>query len=229
MPTEDMLTWSTVGAWHPTAGDPVSFRFGFLQCHWATYLTLTIRNSVTRIFLTLCIVSIIALAAAFWLGLEIGDATSRDPIVQKNVGNHILAGLAALVFALLVHAIVLTYFMGTGRWLEETTLAYHLPTKWQQESKTLKYRTIPAMVVCLVLLILTGAFGAAADPASATGFRGFGGLSADSLHMAIALTTLGVNLIVNLLEYSALHRNGVIVSEVLQEVRRIRLERGLEV
>jgi hypothetical protein len=124
---------------------------------------------------------------------------------------------------------VLTYFMGTGRWLEETTLAYHLPPHWQQESKSLKYRTVPAMVLSMVLLILTGAFGAAADPASATGFRGWGELSADTLHMLIALTTVGINLIVNLLEYSALHRNGVIIGEVLQEVRKMRLERGLEV
>lgn len=184
---------------------------------------------MTRIFLTLCVVSIVALAGAFWLGLEIGDATLRDPVVQKNVGLHILAGLAALVFALLVHAIVLTYFMGTGRWLEETTLAYHLPAAWQQESKSLKYRTVPAMVLCMVLLILTGAFGAAADPASALGFRGWGEFSADTLHMLIALTAAGINLIVNLLEYSALHRNGVIIGEVLQEVRKMRLERGLEV
>ena len=184
---------------------------------------------MTRIFLTLCVVSIVALAGAFWLGLEIGDATLRDLLVQKNVGNHMLAGLAALVFALLVHAVVLTYFMGTGRWLEETTLAYHLPTDWQQESKSLKYRTIPAMVLGMVLLIVTGAFGAASDPATGIGFRGWGDLSAGTLHMLVAMGAVGFNLLVNLLEYSALHRNGVIVNEVLQQVRKMRLERGLEV
>jgi len=40
--------------------------------------------------------------------------------------------------------------------------------------------------------------------------------------------TLVVNAGVNVWEHRALRRNGVLVSEVLAEVRRIRLERGLD-
>ena len=48
-----------------------------------------------------------------------------------------LIGMVALVFTTLVHAIVLTYFMGTGRWLEETCRAYHLRDEHQARSRDL--------------------------------------------------------------------------------------------
>lgn len=184
---------------------------------------------MTRIFLTLCLVSLVVIGAAFWLGFEIGDGTTPDRTVQNNVSLHMLTGLVALLAAVLVHALVLTYFMGTGRWLEETSNAYRLPDKWLAENRRLKYRTVPAMVLCILLLIIAGSLGAAGDPAAATGFRGWGEFSAATLHMLAVMIACGINLAVNLLEYAALERNGAIVNEVLAEVRRMRIERGLEV
>lgn len=183
---------------------------------------------MNRIFVTLAVLGNLSLAAAFWLGLSVGDASLRDAGVQQSMGWHLLAGLGAVVFSVLVHSIVLTYFMGTSRWLEETTQAYHLGSVWIDECRTLKYRTLPAMALCLGALIATAAFGAAADPASPVGFKGWWGVSPDTLHLSAALCTWGLNLIVNLGEYAALSRNGEIVNEVLGEVRRIRRERGLE-
>lgn len=182
-----------------------------------------------RIFLTLAVLSTLVLGVAFALGWVIDDPRSPESAVQDQISFHFLTALAALVFATLVHALVLTYFMGTGRWMEETSNAYHLPDDWRQQSQKLKYRTLPAMSVCLLMLILTGAFGAAADPASAVGFQGWFGLSAGTIHMIIAATTLTLNVFVNLLEYQALDRNSQIVDQVVREVRRMREERGLPV
>lgn len=184
---------------------------------------------MTRIFLTLAICSTGTLLTTFWLGLEVGDASVRSTAVQSRVAVHFLMGVGALVFAVLVHALVVTYFMGTGRWLEETCNAYRLGTAWQTGSKNLKWRLYPAMVTSLLLLIATGAFGGAADPASAVGFKGWGPLTAAQVHLAVAGLTLAVNAAVNIAEYVALSRNGQLVNEVLQEVRRIRTERGLDV
>jgi hypothetical protein len=78
-------------------------------------------------------------------------------------------------------------------------------------------------------LILTGALGAAADPASAVGFQGIGPLTAAQVHLSSAIATLLVNAVVNIWEFRALSRNGQLVNEVLEQVRRIRTERGLEV
>lgn len=184
---------------------------------------------MTRIFLTLALLSTLALGAAFWLGLEIGSAYEVDRSTQARVSVHFLTGVAALVFAVLVHAIVLTYFMGTGRWLEETSSAYHLSDAWRLQSRNLKYRTLPAMTASIVLLILTGAFGGAADPASAVGFQGWGSLSAAEVHLVVTSIALVFNAGVNVLEYQSLRRNGLLVNDVMQQVRRIRVERGLDV
>lgn len=165
----------------------------------------------------------------FSLGMSIGDATDRSPQVQTLVSYHLLSGLIALIFASLVHAIVLTYFMGTGRWMEETTTVYKLNWAAFQESKKLKYRAILAMMACFAMLIATGAFGAATDPASPVDFRGWGGVSGGAIHMTIALLTWGLNCVVNLYEYYTLNRNGELVETVLADVKRIRLERGMSV
>jgi hypothetical protein len=184
---------------------------------------------VTRIFTTLALCSTAVLVAALWLGLDIGDAHLRDSAVQSRVTVHFLTGVGALVFAVLVHALVITYFMGTGRWLQETCAAYRLGDDWQARSRDLKWRLYPAVVASLLALIATGAFGGAADPASAVGFRGVGSLSAAQVHLCVAIAALLMNAAVNVLEYVALRRNGALVGDVLADVRRIRIERGLDV
>lgn len=221
-----MLGTRLLVAYTPFPGGPTSVceegfpsAFGLRQSSYA----------MARIFCTLATISSLALLAALWLGLGIGDASVLDAIVQSRVAFHFLTALAALVFAVLVHALVLTYFLGTGRWLEETCSAYRLGNEWQGQSRDLKWRLYPAMATSITLLILTGASGGAADPASVVGFTGAGPLSAGQVHLAGAILTLVVNAATNVLEYRALRRNGELVNQVLQEVRRIRVERGLDV
>jgi hypothetical protein len=182
-----------------------------------------------RIFLTLAILSTLLIGAALALGLGIGDPTVRTAEVQQRVSYHLLTALAALVFASLVHALVLTYFMGTGRWMEETCQAYALPDDRRRENQSLKYRVLPALFFSFVLLVAAGALGAAADPASPVRISQWLGLSAAEWHFLLALTAVGVNLAVNLWEYAAVSRNARLIADVLAEVRRIRAERGLPV
>lgn len=163
------------------------------------------------------------------LGLMIDDPKVSTVAVQAGVQYHFLTALAALVFAALVHAIVFTYFMGTGRWIEETSAAYQLQPAFHDRNQRIKYRLLPMMVVSFLLLLFTGALGAAADPASPMQVKGFGSLPASTVHLIAALTTIVTNLFVNWLEFHALEKNGEIVEQVLGEVRRIRLEKGLAV
>ena len=184
---------------------------------------------MNRILLSLATLSTVLLCAAFVLGLNIDDPKAATATAVSQFTSHFWTAMGGLIFTALVHAIVLTYFMGTGRWLEETDNAYKLGGKWRQESQSLKYRTLPLMSLCLLLLIVTGASGAAADPASPYGARGWWGIPASTVHFLTASVTICVNLLVNCYEYTAIHRNGEIVKEVLAEVRRIRQERGLPV
>lgn len=184
---------------------------------------------MVRIFLPLAGLSACFLVVALVLGFMIEDPRTRSVAVQATVQHHFLAAVGALVFATFVHAIVLTYFMGTGRWIEESSSAYRLDPGFYRQSTKIKYRTIPLMVICFLLLLLTGVLGAAADPASPWHSKGWGEMSPGSIHMAAALTTLAANLVVTFFEFIALEKNGELVDQVLAEVRRIRLEKGLAV
>lgn len=182
-----------------------------------------------RIFLTLALIATSFLIVAIVLGLNIGDAKTLDPKVQSKVSTHMLVGLGTLTFATLVHAISLTYFMGTGRWIEETSNAYSLPDSFYKQSQQIKYGTLPAMTLCIVLLIVTGAFGAISDPATPMSLDGTLGMTGAQIHFFTAITTAIINLVTNFTQLVAIAKNSAIVESVLAEVRRIREERGLPV
>lgn len=182
-----------------------------------------------RIFASLAVVGTAAMLATFVLGWLIGDPASHDIAERRMVDWHMLSALGALIFASLVHAIVLTYFMGTGRWLEETSQAYRLGDRWTAGGSSLKYRTLPWMAVGLLLLILTGGLGAVADPAAAGGAKEFFGIPSATVHLLIASLALVANAVINVAEYSAIAQNSMLIDEVLVEVHRIRREKGLPV
>ena len=194
--------------------------------------------AVKRIFLTLAVIANSCLAAAIVFGLSIRSGQTTpvddpryllDPIINARISSHMLVGLGALTFACLVHAILFTYFMGTGRWLEETTNAYSLDNTLYRQNQKIKYGVLPGITLVLLLLIATGAMGAIADPATPMNLDGFLGMSGARLHFVIALVTACANLFVNVLEFLAVLKNASIVESVLTEVRRIREERGLPV
>jgi hypothetical protein len=180
-----------------------------------------------RIFLTLAILGTVLLVGAFVLGLEIGDPRSVSAATRRFMSYHLLISVAALIFATLVHAVLLTYFMGTSRWMEEARLAYKLDTRWNEENRRLKYRAIPLMAVCLVVLIVNIPLGAIAVDRRNWTLPGGHEFSPSTVHFVFAILTIVVNLAVNAIEYQAIERNSELIAGVVQEVRRIRQEHGL--
>ncbi|MFP6770636.1 MAG: hypothetical protein VB859_20855 [Planctomycetaceae bacterium] len=179
-----------------------------------------------RIFLPLALISLLILAGAFLLGLMIEDAARRS--LSYQVDYHMWTALAGLLFATLVHGLVLTYFLGTGRWAEETVRVYGLDIELYTASRDSKRRIMATIVGGFVLLVVAGSLGAAADPASPVGFSGVLGLSASTLHLLAATIALLTNAWIYLMEYDALDRNARLIEEIMSEVRRIRDERGLD-
>ena len=99
-------------------------------------------KTVKRIFLTLAILANLTMLIAMVLGIQVGDPMKShglDPEVNSRLGTHILIGLAALTSTTMVHALLFTYFMGTGRWLEETASAYSLSEDWYRRNQKIKY------------------------------------------------------------------------------------------
>ncbi len=185
-----------------------------------------------RIFLTLAVLAHITLLIAFVLGWQVGDTTlngGRDPEVNSRIGTHLLVGLGALTSATMVHALLLTYFMGTGRWIEETSHAYKLSGEWRRQNQRTKYGILPGIFISFLLLVITGSLGAVADPATPVSLVKALGISDATLHFSAAVCTWIVTLIVNMTQYFAITKNSAIVEGVLAEVRRIRIEKGLPV
>lgn len=186
---------------------------------------------MSRIFLSLCMAGTAIVGIAFFLGLGIDDPTVKDPSVLQSISRHMLIGLGGLIFAALVHAIVLTYFMGTGRWVEETSRAYKLPSNFHDETQKIKHRLLPGITASILMLVLAGACGASADPAT----RAWGyvqesvGFAPSTVHLTITVLTVAVNVWVSIFEFRSIERNGELVEEVMNEVNRIRTERGLPV
>lgn len=163
------------------------------------------------------------LAVTLALGWRIGDPRTLDPATADAVALHFLVALGSCLLAILVHAVALTYFMGTGRWIEETSSAYSLGDAARRENLRLKFRVIPGMVVCFLLVLATGSFGAIADPASTMNLSG-----ASTIHFTLAVTLLVANVLVSWLQYRCIVRNGLVVNEIVAEVHRIRREKGLD-
>ena len=181
---------------------------------------------VKTIFLPLSVISTLLLGTTLVLGLMIEDAA--EAALSHQVDYHLWTSLGGMLFATMVHGLVMTYFIGTGRWFEETDRAYPHNSDCLAASRKLKSRTTLAIIGGFGLLLAAGTLGAAADPASPVGFTGWLGLEPATLHLLVALAAVGINTWTHLLEYTALDENGKLIEQMMSHVRRIRDERGLD-
>jgi hypothetical protein len=151
----------------------------------------------------------LGLASKLYAGVKTGHPT---------FWLHFLAGLSAAMFTLLVHCLIFTYFLGTGRWVKEVKLAYDLPDyPLPRLTRDLKRRVFPPALFAMLTAIATGAAGAAAQVE----------VWRWEIHATLATLTLLVNLWAFRIEYRCLQINVGVLDEVMGEVDRLRSERGL--
>jgi hypothetical protein len=173
---------------------------------------------MTRIFLTLASVNALGLLATFVVGLlsmlRGGVEDPLDPTYQI----HFLLGLFTAIGTLLVHCIIFTYFLGTGRWVKEVGLAYALPdAPYPKLTRELKRATFPPALFAMLVTI------AAAAAGTGNQLRVWPWW----VHGTLAVVTLAVNAWAFLVEYRNVTTNAGVIEAVLREVDRIRAERGL--
>lgn len=173
---------------------------------------------MTRIFTTLAVLNMLGLLASFLIGLlsrlQDGVHHPEDP----TYGIHFLLGLIVALLTLLVHCLIFTYFLGTGRWVKEVGLAYQLADEvLPRRTRELKRGTFPPALLAMLVTIATAAAGAAAHVA----------VWHWTIHATLATLTLLINAWAFAVEYSALCTNATVLDEVLHEVDRIRADRGL--
>jgi amino acid transporter len=173
---------------------------------------------MTRIFLTLAAANSLALTLAFVLGCWSKLTDGLHAADNSLYLLHFLLGLFTAVGTLLTHCLIFTYFLGTGRWVKEVTLAYDLPdVPWHKRTRELKRLVFPAALAAMLVTIATAAGGAGAQLQHWPW----------QVHLGLAIAALVINLWAFRLEYRTVTENAGILEAVLQEVDRIRAEKGL--
>jgi hypothetical protein len=189
---------------------------------------------VIRIFASLAVFSLLCMAAAFWLGVRIGDLqAAADPNVSEVVRRefmdrsrlHLLTGLAAALVVILVNSISVTYFIGTGRWCKEVVERYSLNRSLIKLSTRLKRRTFPWAVLSMMTTVSAAALGAASDP----------GTLLDNTaawvtpHFVVSILTLAFLACSFFVQARNLQAHSNLIQDIMAKVRRVREERGLPV
>jgi hypothetical protein len=173
---------------------------------------------MTRIFTPLAILNALALLAAFAAGVVSKLRESAHNPADSTYMVHFALGLGTAMLTLFVHCQVFTYFLGTGRWVKEVTLAYALPDEpWHKETRELKRRTYPVALVAMLVTIAAAAAGAGAQLQEWPW----------PVHATLAILALAVNLWAFRLEHRNITSNTAIIEQVTAEVDRICAARGL--
>ena len=122
-----------------------------------------------RIFATLAFLSIILLLAAMMMGLTMGDLYEKPMPGQDTLQwatIHRLTGVAAALAVVFVESVVVTYFIGTSRWVREVVETYRFDPAPIVASNRLKRRTFPWALAGMLTVVGIISLGGAADPAT---------------------------------------------------------------
>jgi hypothetical protein len=163
-----------------------------------------------RIFLGLAVTSGTLLVVSLALGLVAAGQGGGTGHTWHDI--HFLLGLLTVLAGLLVHSIVFTYFLGTGKWVREVVRVYRLPDWIEAQAVKNKRKAFPFELSGMALLGATAWLGAGTDT------RGW----PSAYHLGAAALTLAFNLGAFVAEYAAIVSQGRLLLEVKDEADRLR-------
>jgi hypothetical protein len=179
-----------------------------------------------RVFSRVALFAIVLMLATAGLGIWIGDLHGQsDPQILRWGTVHRLSGIFAALMVVLVNSMVVTYFIGTGRWCREVVETYGLPASLVARAKGLKRAAFPWSVLGMLAVVGIVALGGAADPA--TGRPGTQNWVTPHLLGALALSALIAWCFQS--QLPRIRRQQALIEEVLAAVQAIRRDRGLDV
>src|SRR5438045_2657041 len=103
----------------------------------------------------------VLLTAAVFLTIGLGFWSlflPRSELKNDVFFAHFLLGLTTAIGSLFVHCLVFIYFLGTGRWVKEVTLAYRMPDEPNHKlTRELKRQTFPPALFAMLIGIAAAA------------------------------------------------------------------------
>jgi len=179
-----------------------------------------------RVYSRAAIFAVALMVATAGLGLWIGDLHGQTDRAILRLGTvHRLSGILAALMVVLVNSLAVTYFIGTGRWCKEVVETYGLSPDFVHRAKGIKRAAFPRSVIGMLAVVGIVALGGAADPS--TGRPGTENWVTPHLVGAMALAALIAWCFQS--QLPRIRRQQRIIEEVLDEVREIRRQRGLDV
>jgi hypothetical protein len=180
----------------------------------------SIDHFMIRIFTTLAVLVTLGLVSTSAIGIWHHFQDSTSSAAGGVFLAHFSLGLFTALGTLLVHCIIFTYFLGTGRWVKEVGIAYRLPdAPLPHLTRELKRKTFPPALAAMTITI--------AATASGAGVQNQLPQWPWPVHAILALAALVINFWAFGIEYRHVHTNADVIADVMREVDRIRAERGL--
>ncbi|MGB7158338.1 MAG: hypothetical protein WBD40_09755 [Tepidisphaeraceae bacterium] len=121
---------------------------------------------------------------------------------------HALAGVVATITCVAVHCVVFTYFIATAKWVRHAVTVKNLDPSLAAPTRSFKLQAFPAALLAMGVVFVAALLGAA---------RASYGTS-PAWHHAAAWVAVAVNLLVAVIEYRAIARNGRLIDDVLARI-----------
>lgn len=194
-------------------------------------------------------VAVMLLAITLILGLRIGDVpelTERAKVAERAgettkleeiqakaktdaeaLVTHRLFAIGTAIFVLFVNSMSITYFVGTSRWCREVGETYALDRAFAATAQSNKRRNFPFAVTGMLTILLIAGFGAAADWSVDYPVNVERAAQWATPHLIAACVGVGITVVVFYLQAMKLHEQGQHIARIMDEVARIRKERGL--
>ena len=152
------------------------------------------------LFLVITAFNLACLTATAALGYLVGGSSATQ--------WHPLAGVAAVLICVCTHCIVFTYFIATAKWIQHAVSVRGLDEALVAPTRSFKVLAFPA-----ALLAMAATFATAISGAGSVNY-----LVWPVWHHVLSWSALAVNVLVALIEYRAIVRNGRLIDDIIERI-----------
>jgi len=147
----------------------------------------------------------LALAAVVLLGITLYQGQKADLLDKESVHPHIGWALVTGIYLMVLHSIVITYFMGTGFAVKEAVEEHGIQEGFLTRARAFKIRVFPLTTLAILSVIVTIILGTSAF----TSTNGSAGT-----HRSVAYLTIFLNFVVLYVQFLTISENGKLLEEI---------------